>query len=229
MIIFDCNGVLVDSEPIATAVAAQEFSRVGFPLTPELVARYFTGKRVVDMIAQVEAATKRKVPPEFTAELAAATMRALRAELRPIANVAEALPWLRERKCVASASTLDRVRLSLDIAGLTRLFEPYLYSAAEVAHGKPAPDLYLHAAQRMNVPPAECIVIEDAPVGISAAVAAGMVAVGFVGGSHAEPELDMALRASGAQAVITDMRQLKKIVTDIRMAQHRRAGVQKTS
>jgi HAD superfamily hydrolase (TIGR01509 family) len=100
-------------------------------------------------------------------------------------HAAHALSWLRGPKCVASSSPIERVRASLEITGLDRYFERHLFSASEVAHGKPAPDLLLHVAARMRVAPRECVVVEDSPAGVSAAVAAGMMAVGFAGGSHA--------------------------------------------
>src|SRR5258705_1396763 len=168
MVIFDCNGVLVDSEPIAAAVAAEEFTRAGFPLTADIIARYFTGRRSADMLAAVEVATRRKLPANFASLLTAATLRRFRVELRATPHAAYALTWLRGPKCVASSSTLDRIRMSLETTGLTRFFEPHLFSANDVVHGKPAPDLFLHVAARMNVAPVDCIVVEDSPAGITA-------------------------------------------------------------
>lgn len=216
MLIFDCNGVLVDSEAIAATVASQELTRVGFPVSPEIVARFFAGRRPIDMLADIEAATQRKLPPNFAAVLAAATLRRLRAEACATAHVTHALTWLRGPKCVASSSPLDRVRVSLDATGLLRFFEPHLFSASDVPRGKPAPDLFLHAAAKMRVAPADCIVVEDSPAGVSAATAAGMVSVGFIGGTHSGPNLGASLTAAGARAVIADMRALKSTVVALR-------------
>lgn len=216
MIIFDCNGVLVDSEPLATAVVSEEFMRAGFPLTRDIVARYFTGRRAVDMFSEVEIASGRKLPQNFAATVANATLRRFRAELRATAHMAYALTWLRGPKCVASSSTLDRIRVSLETTDLIRFFEPYLFSAADVRHGKPAPDLFLHAAARMKVHPADCIVVEDSPVGVAAAASAGMTPIGFVGGSHAGSQLGAHLTAAGARVVINDMRALKSTIIDLR-------------
>ena len=216
MIIFDCNGVLVDSEAIAATVAAQELSRVGFAVSPEIVARYFAGRRPADMLADVEAATQRKLPPNFAAMLAATTLRRLRAELRPTAHIAYALTWLRGPKCVASSSPLDRVRVSLDACGLLHFFDPYLFSASDVPKGKPAPDLFLNVAKKMSVAPADCIVVEDSPAGVAAAHAAGMMPIGFIGGSHSGPNLGGQLTTAGARAVIADMRALKSTVVALR-------------
>ncbi len=216
MVIFDCNGVLVDSERLATAIVSREFMRAGFGLTPDVVARYFTGRRPADMFAEVERAAGRKLPPGFAATVATAILRRFRAELRATPYAAHALTWLRGRKCVASSSSLDRIRVSLESTDLLRFFEPNLFSANEVRHGKPAPDVFLHAAARMHVDPGECVAVEDSAVGVAAAVAAGMKVVGFAGGSHAGAGLGNHLRAAGARAVVTDMRALQGTIIELR-------------
>jgi HAD superfamily hydrolase (TIGR01509 family) len=216
VVIFDCNGVLVDSEPLAAAVAAEEFTRAGFAVTPEIISRYFTGRRAVDMCADMEAASGRRLPPSFGAGLAAAIMDRFRTELRPMPHAAYALTWLRGPRCVASSSTRDRIRLSLETTDLLRFFEPALFSGVAVPRGKPAPDLFLHAAVRMGVAPSDCIVVEDSAVGIAGAVAAGMTAVGFVGGGQAGPDLPGELMGAGARVVIADMRALKSTIADLR-------------
>ncbi len=216
VVIFDCNGVLVDSEPIAAAVASEEFTRVGVPLTPDNITTYFAGRRPSDMFAMVEAATHKRLPVNFPAVLAAATLKRFRAELQPIPHVAYAMTWLRGPKCVASSSSLERIRVALETTGLLRFFEPNLFSASDVANGKPAPDLFLYAASMMRVHPADCIVVEDSPAGIAAACAAGMAAVGFVGGSQVRPNLSLDLMSAGARTVIADMRALKSTIVSLR-------------
>lgn len=216
MVIFDCNGVLVDSEPLATAIVSQEFMRAGFPLTPDVIARYFTGRRPADMFKEVEIASGRKLPADFAATVARTTLLRFREELRATAHAAHALSWLRGPKCVASSSSIDRIRLSLESTDLLRFFDPYLFSASDVAHGKPSPDLFLHAARMTGVDPRDCIVVEDSAVGVAAGVAAGMTVVGFAGGSHASSQLGDNLRNAGARTVITDMRALKSTIIDLR-------------
>jgi len=216
VIIFDCNGVLVDSERIAAAVAAESFNRIGIPLTADLIIRYFFGRRPADMFATVEKAMQRNLPPDFAAGVATATIERLRQELRAMPHAAHALTWLREPKCVASSAPEDRVRISLQTAGLARFFEGNLFSASDVSRGKPAPDLFLHAAERMGVPREQCIVVEDSPAGISAAAAAGMTSVGFVGGSHAEANLAERLVAAGARSIVADLRHLKSTIVSLR-------------
>ena len=216
MVIFDCNGVLVDSEPLATAIVSQEFMKAGFALTPDVVARYFTGRRPSDMFADVETAAGRKLPADFALTVAAATLRRFRTELRATKHAAHALSWLRGPKCVASSASIDRIRLSLECTDLLRYFDPYLFSASDVRNGKPAPDLFLHAAAKTRVHPSKCLVVEDSAVGVAAGVAAGMTVIGFVGGSHAGPQLASQLRSAGARAVISDLRALKSTVIDLR-------------
>jgi HAD superfamily hydrolase (TIGR01509 family) len=216
MVIFDCNGVLVDSEPLAAAVVAEELTRAGFPMTTEMVARYFTGRRQADMFAAVEAATGRKLPANFAAVVSAATLRRFRAELRPMPHMAYALTWLRGPKCVASSASLERMRVSLETTGLIKFFENHMFSASDMPKGKPAPDLLLHAAAKVGVAPADCIVVEDSAAGVAAAHAAGMTPIGFVGGSHADAGTGSALMAAGAKTVIVDMRALKGTVVALR-------------
>jgi HAD superfamily hydrolase (TIGR01509 family) len=215
MVIFDCNGVLVDSEPIAAAVAAEEFARAGFPLTPDIVARYFSGRRSADMLAAVEAATRRKLPPNFANLLTAATLRRFRTDLRATPHIAYALTWLRGPKCVASSSSHERILISLEITGLIRFFDRSIFSATEVPHGKPAPDLLLHAAGRMGVQASDCIVVEDSASGVAAAHAAGMTPIGYVGSAE-DASMGANLMAAGARTLIADMRQLKSTVVALR-------------
>jgi HAD superfamily hydrolase (TIGR01509 family) len=216
VLIFDCNGVLVDSESIAATVASQELTRAGFKVSPEIVSRFFAGRRPSDMVADVELATKRKLPADFAEKLADATMRRLRAELRATPHMEYALTWLRGPKCVASSSPHGRVRVSLESTGLFRFFDPYVFSASDVPNGKPSPDLFLYAAQKMGVSPSKCIVVEDSPAGIAAATAAGMTSIGFIGGSHTGPNLGAYLTSAGARVVIADMRALKSTVIALR-------------
>jgi beta-phosphoglucomutase-like phosphatase (HAD superfamily) len=111
---------------------------------------------------------------------------------------------------------MERIRTSLEIADLARFFESNLFSASDVPHGKPAPDLFFLAARRMRVRTSECIVVEDSPTGVAAAASAGMMPIGFVGGSHAAPNLGSELSAAGARTIIADMRQLKSAIVDLR-------------
>jgi HAD superfamily hydrolase (TIGR01509 family) len=216
VVIFDCNGVLVDSELLVTATASQEFARIGLPLPPDLLARYFTGRRTADMLAEIEIAAGRKLPDDFAARLSAAILNRFHHDLQATAHVAHALTWLRGPKCVASSSPLARMRVCLETVGLLKFFDPYLFSASNLPRGKPAPDIFLLVSEKMRVLPRDCIVVEDSPVGVAAAAAAGMTPIGFAGGSHTGPNLAARLMASGARTVISDMRRLKGTVVELR-------------
>jgi HAD superfamily hydrolase (TIGR01509 family) len=216
VVIFDCNGVLVDSEALVTQVLSDEFRRAGFALTPEIISRFFTGRRLADVSQDVERAAGRPLPADFASKVGQAVLDRFRTDLRPTPHVAQALSWVRGRKCVASSSSLHRIRATLEATGLIKFFDPYLFSAAQVGRGKPAPDLFLHVAKRMLVVPQDCIVVEDSAVGVTAAIAAGMRAIGFVGGSHASSRLGEHLMSLGASAIVSDMRALKSTIIDLR-------------
>lgn len=216
MVIFDCNGVLVDSEAIAASVLAEALQRVGLRLSPESVLGSLHGRRPADILATIERAAGLTLPPDFAAAVAVETLHRLRQELRAVAHAAHALSWIRGPKAVASSSPPERIRLSLEITGLLRYFEPRLYSASQVRSGKPAPDLFLLAAKCNNVDPADCVVVEDSAASIGAAAAAGMMPVGFVGASPTPGRLATGLLAAGALTVVADLRSLKSAITDLR-------------
>jgi HAD superfamily hydrolase (TIGR01509 family) len=216
LVIFDCNGVLVDSEPIAAAALSEALGRVGIALSAAGAIRRFHGRRPADVFAAIEAATGKPLPANFSAAVAAETLRRLRAELQPIAHAAHALTWIRGPKAVASSSPPERIRASLEVTGLMRFFEPRWFSASAVRNGKPAPDLFLLAAARSQIEPKNCIVVEDSAPGIAAAAAAGMKPIGFVGGSAAPGRLAAELLATGACTIVADMRALKSTIADLR-------------
>jgi len=143
-------------------------------------------------------------------------MRKFREELKPIPGVREMLPKLGLPFCVASSGTLERIRYALDVTGLLGLMEPHLFSAAMVAKGKPAPDLFLHAAASMRAHPRKCLVIEDSPAGVAAARAAGMRVLAFTGGAHAgNPALKARLASSEPDFIFADMLQLPDLIAGL--------------
>jgi HAD superfamily hydrolase (TIGR01509 family) len=216
VVIFDCNGVLVDSEAIANEVLAEAFGQAGVAMSADILARRFHGRRTSDIFAAVEFEARKKLPADFPTTVAAAMLVRLRAELRPVPHAAHALAWIRGPKAVASSSSMERIRLSLEVTDLLRFFEPRLFSASFVTSGKPAPDIFQIAAGDLKVKPADCIVVEDSAAGVAAASAAGMKPIGFVGRSPAEGRLARDLVSAGALAVIADMRALKGAITDLR-------------
>ena len=187
LVIFDCDGVLVDSEPIACRVMARELTALGYPLSPDDCQERFTGVSMKTVMAMIEADWGQALPAGFEDHLRDKDFEAFRAELEPVPGVEEMLADLDIRRCVASSGTPEKIRFTLTVTGLIGAFEPHLFSARMVEHGKPAPDLFLHAAQRMATPPEACIVVEDSVAGIQAARAAGMRVLGFAGGGLDSP------------------------------------------
>ena len=212
LVVFDCDGVLVDSEVIAARVLSRELVAIGFPLTPEDCLARYTGISLPAVVARIEDEWGHKVPVDFLDRLRHSDAQAFRNELRAIPHVREVAAGIRVPKCVASSSRLAKIRLTLSLTGLLELFDPHLFSAEMVAHGKPAPDLFLFAAAQMGVKPASCLVVEDSEAGVRAGVAAEMRVLGFVGGAHCRPGHDARLAAAGAERIFADMRDLPDLL-----------------
>ena len=181
LVIFDCDGVLVDSERLAVRVEARLLSALGWQIGEDEVLRRFVGRSDAHMRREIERELGRPVP-EWDARYAAAMGEAFRAELQAVPGVVAALDRLTVPSCVASSGTHEKMRLTLGLTGLHDRFAGRIHSATEVAAGKPAPDLFLHAASRMGVAPARCVVVEDSAAGVQAARAAGMRSLGYAGG-----------------------------------------------
>jgi HAD superfamily hydrolase (TIGR01509 family) len=208
LVLFDCDGVLVDSETIACRIDAELLTAAGFPHTFEDIRRDFVGTSCASMCARIEARFGRKLPADMPERLLAAALAAFERELVPIHGVADAIRGLAGARCVASSSDPSRIRRSLELTGLLELFDPHLFSATMVARGKPAPDLFLHAAREMRADPLRCLVVEDSVPGVAAARAAGMRVLGFHGGDHCGPGHAERLREAGANATFGDMAEL---------------------
>jgi HAD superfamily hydrolase (TIGR01509 family) len=216
LVIFDCDGVLVDSEVIGCRVEAEELGRVGIGVTAAQILERFTGATAAETFRTLEAEHGLKLPEGFVLRVKNAILAAFTAELRAIEGVAAALERIALPVCVASSSDPARIEHSLKTVGLLERFAPHIFSASAVARGKPAPDLFLHAAARMGVAPAHCVVIEDSLRGVEAGVAAGMRVLGFAGGSHCRPGHDERLRAAGAERVFADMARLPELLANRR-------------
>jgi HAD superfamily hydrolase (TIGR01509 family) len=212
LVIFDCDGVLVDSEIISCRTHADVLTRYGYPITPEQVFDRFLGRSAKQAHAEVEAELGRALPDEYHAALQDDLYRTFEAELEAIAGIHEALDDIALPACVASSGSHQRMRISLGRTRLHERFAPNIFSASEVSNGKPAPDLFLFAARKMKTKPERCLVIEDSISGIIAARAAGMTVLGFCGGSHCRDGHAAALRAAGAHAIFDDMRQLPALI-----------------
>lgn len=202
-VIFDCDGVLVDSEVIVIEVEAGLLTAAGFPITADEIAERYVGLSYPDMMDGLRRSFGRSVPPGLSASIQQAAIDAFPGRLEPVQGMRRFLEDLDRPRCVASSSALDRVRLSLRLTGLDRFFDPsHIFSAEMVSNGKPAPDLFLMAADRLGVKPENCVVIEDSPHGVTAALAAGMDVIGFVAGRHARPSLVDRLAAAGATTIV---------------------------
>ncbi|WP_457090649.1 HAD family hydrolase [Microvirga sp. P5_D2] len=211
LLIFDCDGVLVDSEPLACQVDADVLNDLGLPYTADEIARQFVGKSMKDMIARIEVDHGRALPSDFAERVNRALFARFETDLQPIAGVRDAILSLSYPRCVASSSVPERIALSLRVTGLADIFDN-IFSATQVARGKPAPDLFLHAAQQMGARPEDCLVIEDSPAGVQAAIAAGMRVIGFTGGGHCGPDHVDRLRQAGAAVIIAKMTELPTAV-----------------
>jgi HAD superfamily hydrolase (TIGR01509 family) len=212
LIIFDCDGVLVDSETIACRTHARVLTRYGYPITSEQVFDRFLGRSARQAHAEVEAELGRALPDEYHATLQDELYRTFEAELEAIAGIHETLDQISLAVCVASSGSHQRMRISLGRTRLYEKFAPNIFSASEVANGKPAPDLFLYAAEKMRKKPGLCLVIEDSISGITAARAAGMTVLGFHGGSHCRDGHAATLRTAGAHGTCDDMRQLPALI-----------------
>ncbi len=181
LVIFDNDGVLVDSEPIAARVLARLLTGQGLPTQPQEAMRQFIGSPM-DRVRRIsEERLGHPLPEDFERRYYEALFACFRTELRPVQGVREALREIGLPRCVASSGSPKRIRLSLELVGLWEEFEGRAFSSEEVERGKPAPDLFLHAAAALDAEPSRCAVIEDSPLGIEAANAAGMVSFGFAG------------------------------------------------
>ncbi|HEY1715795.1 MAG TPA: HAD-IA family hydrolase [Solirubrobacteraceae bacterium] len=200
LVIFDCDGVLVDSEGISNAVLAQALSRLGVEISGAEAHEAYRGMFLTEIAADAERRLGAPLPPDFMERFERDREGAFRASLQPVPGAAEAVRAVRAMGsdvCVASQGRLSKTELTLSLTGLRDLFGPdALFSAHSVGRGKPAPDLFLYAAAQMGCPPAQCTVVEDTMIGVEAALAAGMRAIAYVPDGDGE-----AFHAAGVETV----------------------------
>ena len=201
MIVFDCDGVLVDSEVLAVRAMTSVLVDAGVSVTYPMIARYF-GMKQADILLKLAEETGADIGVDVAKRIWPAIRDLFERELTPMPGIIEFLERRRDvKRCVASSSSPERIRNSLRLTGLLRFFGDDIFSSTQVARGKPAPDLFLFAAAKMDVDPHSCVVVEDSQYGIRGAIAAGMTPVGFVGGSHIEAHHADALVEAGAAHV----------------------------
>ena len=207
LVIFDCDGVLIDSERLAVEIDVRVLNELGWPLTEAEVIERFVGRSDRETQAVVEAHLGRALPVDWEAQVEPLYRQAFADRLAPVDGVLEALDRISLSSCIASSGTHEHLRYTLGLTGLYERFAGRIFSAEDVARGKPAPDLFLHAAQRMGAEPAACVVVEDSRAGVQAARAAGMRVLAYGGGlTPAE------LLAGPDTIVFDDMRDLPALL-----------------
>jgi HAD superfamily hydrolase (TIGR01509 family) len=219
LVIFDCDGVLVDSEVISCRAHAAALTRHGYPITADQVLDRFLGVSDREARLAIEAELGHDLPADFEMQMKQAALQSYADDLRLVPYVGEAVAAINLPKCVASSGTPEKIRHGLTCAGLYDVLSPHIFSASQVKRGKPAPDLFLFAAEQMRVSPERCVVIEDSIHGVTGARAAGMTVLGFHGGSHCRPGYADTLRSAGAAVTFDDMRQLPGLIGQIAASQ----------
>jgi HAD superfamily hydrolase (TIGR01509 family) len=206
LLIFDNDGVVVDSELLANGVLADLLTEYGHPTTVEESIRDYLGGTISGVRSIITARSGRDLPAGFEDTYHERLFEAFATDLRPVRGIESVLDGLRTPFCLASSGTLDRIVRSLTVTGLLHCFRDRIFSAEQVAQGKPAPDLFLYAASTMGVAPGRCLVIEDSPHGVTAARAAGMTVFGYAALTPAEKLRD-------ADATFSTMGELPSLIT----------------
>jgi HAD superfamily hydrolase (TIGR01509 family) len=211
LIIFDCDGVLVDSERITNRVFAEMLGEIGIDVTLDEMFEQFMGRTLADCIGLITQKFGRAPPTDFLQRYRPRRNAALLAEAKAIPGIEYALDRITIPFCVASSGEHEKMRATLGATGLLRRFAGKIFSATEVARGKPAPDVFLLAANRLNTPPNECLVIEDTATGVTAGVAAGMTVFGY--SALIRPER---LLEAGARLTFDNMHELPALIHQAR-------------
>ena len=212
LIIFDCDGVLIDSELIACGADAEILTEAGYPITRDEVVERFAGVPADDMHRTIEAEVGRALPKDLGARIEARVLELYQTELTAIDGTHHFVKGLSTRACVASSSRPAKLCLGLIITGHFEMFYPNVFSASLVSKGKPAPDVFLFAAERMSADAPACLVIEDSVAGVTAAQRAGMRVLGFAGGSHCPAGHGDTLIDAGAEIVFDRFAELPAII-----------------
>jgi HAD superfamily hydrolase (TIGR01509 family) len=213
LLIFDCDGVLIDSMALHNQVESDAYRELGIFIAPQELGRRFAGVPTQESLKILERETGIKIPADTAVLLDKKKSEVFERELRVVDGIHETLDELEGLpRCVASGSSVHGLDHSLKITDLYARFAPHIYSSDMTPRGKPHPDLFLYAAEKIKAPPKECLVIEDAVAGVVAAKAAGMRAFGFIGGSHCTESHPDSLLAAGAERVFSKMRDLPSLI-----------------
>ena len=217
-VIFDCDGVLVDSEILALEVELGALAEIGlFYREAEFKTRFMgmSTPAFFDALDVDHARKHGRALPEGFRELCDTRYHAALNRLREVPGARAAIERIRCPKAVASSSGIDALKRKLESTDLWRLFEPHIYSADLVARAKPAPDLFLHTAGELGMPPGRCLVLEDSVNGIDAARVAGMRVWGFMGGGHMDANIGARLLEAGAERLVADWREAGEALTSL--------------
>lgn len=214
LIIYDCDGVLVDSEIIAAQVDAKLLTKAGFPITPEEMAEKFAGLNFTDILKKVEEIASIPIQASLIEESEKQIDDALARRVKSIQGAAQAIVLINAKRCICSNSSRKRVSITLNRTGLAPLFGNAVYCSEETKNklGKPEPDVFLMAAEKQQADPSRCLVIEDSIHGVTGAIRAGMRVIGFTGASHTYPGHADALSEAGAITAINRMADLPATV-----------------
>jgi len=215
LIIFDCDGVLVDSEPLAAKAYERVYEKHGMSGVHGGIIAQCVGMKQSDIIVRIKELTGHQFPAAADGDIWAETKILFSEELKPTPGITAFLKALKGDRCVASSSSVERINHSLAVTGLAEFFGDAIYSSSMVKNGKPAPDIFLFAAAKMGADPADCVVIEDSPFGIQGAVAAGMMAIGYTGGGHTYPEHAARLTAAGASVICSNWQEVSLQLAEI--------------
>ena len=209
LVIFDCDGVLIDSERLAIKIDVGMLHELGWPLSEAEVIERFVGRSDRETAAAIEAHLGRALPEDWGEQVRRRYRQLFASELTPVEGVLEALERIALPNCIASSATHEHLRYTLGLTGLYERFAGRIFSAEDVTAGKPAPDLFLHAAERMAAAPDGCVVVEDSRAGVQAARAAGMHVLAFAGGLTPAELLE-----GPATTVFEDMRELADLIEE---------------
>ena len=213
LLIFDCDGVVVDSMHLHTEVESEAFRSIGIEVTPKELALRFAGVGDAEVHRVLSEESGRAIPPDIALRIERRKKEVFAERLKPVAGIRDALKRIDGRpRCLASGTGTDLLYYLLGIAGLYEEFAPHIYSSEMVLRGKPFPDLFLHAAKERGHAAETCLVIEDGVPGVQAGRAAGMRVLGFVGGSHCDEGHKDRLMSAGAALVFSDMLELPSLI-----------------
>lgn len=218
LVIFDCDGVLVDSEEITARVFTRMLNELGVAATVEEVFEKFVGRSMAQCLEVIANLMGREVPKDFAHQYHVRTAAALKSELKAVPGIESTLEAIAVPYCVASNGSHEKMQTTLGIAGLLARFQGKLFSVSDVARGKPFPDVFLYAASKSGVAASACAVIEDTPTGVTAGVAAGMTVYGYCAHTPAQRLID-----AGAHYTFARMSDLPNLLNDVRQS-HRSPG-----